>query len=268
VQHSPSHHGLINTYDTVKAFQQSLPSEDRLFDVKNDGLVLGNTEIVRGLIQQVEQLAELFGSLKEHEHIGLPNQNEIGLDIDFFIRDNRTKRVYAVQLKHIESSSKANLALWLDILGGAKAKLGKGVAQLENLGALCKTDQKIRDRLIQHGILESEIPHIVPILVHNCGSMDMIKLHSNIWLYDIPTFVRALTGRTAILDVYDGGNYRAEDSSRLDASGLKLDEPLEIVHAYLQDERFQKLRHFDAGRHVSRTARIEGTTFSSIGLAL
>ncbi len=85
-------------------------------------LVLGNIEIVRGLIQQVEhfaaiqfgdewhgnleeeQLEELFGSLKEHEHIdlldfelkqehiGLPNQNEIGLDIDFFIRDNRTKR--------------------------------------------------------------------------------------------------------------------------------------------------------------------------------
>ena len=298
VQHSPSHHGLINTYDTVKAFQQSLPSEDRLFDVKNDGLVLGNTEIVRGLIQQVEhfaaiqfgdewhgnlekeQLAKLFGSLKEHEHIdllnfelkqehiGLPNQNGIGLDIDFFIRDNRTKRVYAVQLKHIESSSKANLALWLDILGGAKAKLGKGVAQLENLGALCKTDQKIRDRLIQHGILESEIPHIVPILVHNCGSMDMIKLHSNIWLYDIPTFVRALTGRTAILDVYDGENYRAEGSSKLDASGLKLDEPLEIVHAYLQDERFQKLRHFDAARHVSRSARIEGTTFSAIGIAV
>ncbi|EKO3548516.1 hypothetical protein I2712_001428 [Vibrio fluvialis] len=298
VQHSPSHHGLINTYDTVKAFQQSLPSEDRLFDVKNDGLVLGNTEIVRGLIQQVEhfaaiqfgdewhgnlekeQLAELFGSLKEHEHIdllefelkqehiGLPTHSETGLDIDFFIRDNRTKRVYAVQLKHIESSSKANLALWLDILGGAKAKLGKGVAQLENLGTLCKTDQKIRDRLIQHGILESEIPHIVPILVHNCGSMDMIKLHSNIWLYDIPTFVRALTGRTAILDVYDGGNYRAEGSSKLDASGLKLDEPLEIVHAYLQDERFQKLRHFDAARYVSRTARIEGTSFSSIGVAL
>ena len=69
-------------------------------------------------------------------------------------------------------------------------------------------------------------------------------------------------------NLYDGGNYRAEGSSKLDASGLKLDEPLEIVHAYLQDERFQKLRHFDAGRHVSRTARIEGTTFSSIGLAL
>ncbi|MCS0317288.1 hypothetical protein [Vibrio diabolicus] len=298
VQHSPNHRGLLKTYDTVKAFQQALPSEDKLFDIINDGLVLGNTEIVRGLIKQVEhfaaiqfgdkwhgnlekeQLAELFGSLKEHEHIdlldfelkqehiGVPNQNEIGLDIDFFIRDNRTKRVYAVQLKHIESSSKANLALWLDILGGAKAKLGKGVAQLENLGALCKTDQKIRDRLIQHGILESEIPHIVPILVHNCGSMDMIKLHSNIWLYDIPTFVRALTGRTAILDVYDGGNYRAEGSSKFDASGLKLDEPLGIVHAYLQDERFQKLRHFDAARHVSRTARIEGTSFSSIGVAL
>ena len=298
VQHSPNHRGLLNTYDTVKAFQQALPSEDRLFDIKNNGLVLGNTEIVRGLVQQVEhfaaiqfgdewhgnlekeQLAKLFGSLKEHEHIdllnfelkqehiGLPNQNGIGLDIDFFIRDNRTKRVYAVQLKHIESSSKANLALWLDILGGAKAKLGKGVAQLENLGALCKTDQKIRDRLIQHGILESEIPHIVPILVHNCGSMDMIKLHSNIWLYDIPTFVRALTGRTAILDVYDGENYRAEGSSKLDASGLKLDEPLEIVHAYLQDERFQKLRHFDAARHVSRSARIEGTTFSAIGIAV
>lgn len=298
VQHSPNHHGLLNTYDAVKAFQQALPSEDRLFDIMNGGLVLGNTEIVRGLIKQVEhfaaiqfgdewhgnleeeQLAELFGSLKEHEHIdlldfelkqehiGLPNQNEIGLDIDFFIRDNRTKKVYAVQLKHIKSSSKANLALWLDILGDAKAKLGKGVAQLENLGALCKTNQKIRDRLIQHGILESEISHIVPILVHNCGSMDMIKLHSNIWLYDIPTFVRALTGRTAILDVYDEGSYRAESSNKFDASGLKLDEPLEIVHAYLQDERFHKLRHFDAARHVSRTARIEGTTFSAIGLAL
>ncbi len=298
VQHSPNHRGLLKTYDTVMAFQQALPSEDRLFDIINDGLVLGNTEIVRGLIQQVEhfaaiqfgdewhgnlekeQLAELFSSLKEHEHIdlldfelkqehiGLPDQNEFDLDIDFFIRDNRTKRVYAVQLKHTESSSKANLALWLDMLGGANAKLGKGVAQLENLGTLCKTDHKIRIRLIQHGILESEIPHIVPILVHNCGSMDMIGLHSNIWLYDIPTFIRALTGRTAILDVYDGGNYRAEGSSKFDASGLKLDEPLEIVHAYLQDERFQKLRHFDAARHVSRTARIEGTSFSSIGIAL
>lgn len=298
VRHSPNHHGLLNTYDVVKAFQQALPSEDRLFDIMNDGLVLGNTEIVRGLIKQVEhfaaiqfgndwhanlekeQLAELFGSLKEHahidvlnfglkqEHIGLRTQNEIGLDIDFFIRDNRTKKVYAVQLKHIESNFKANLALWLDILAGANTKLGKGVTQLENLGALCKTDQKIRDRLIQHGIIESEIPHIVPILVHNCGSMDMIKLHSNIWLYDISTFVRVLTGRTAILDVYDGENYRAEGSSKFDASGLRLDEPLEIVHAYLQDERFQKLRHFDAGRHISRTARIEDTTFSSIGLAL
>ncbi|GLT17737.1 hypothetical protein GCM10007938_15150 [Vibrio zhanjiangensis] len=298
VRHSPNHHGLLNTYDVVKAFQQALPSEDRLFDIMNDGLVLGNTEIVRGLIKQVEhfaaiqfgndwhanlekeQLAELFGSLKEHahidvlnfglkqEHIGLRTQNEIGLDIDFFIRDNRTKKVYAVQLKHIESNFKANLALWLDILAGANAKLGKGVTQLENLGALCKTDQKIRDRLIQHGIIESEIPHIVPILVHNCGSMDMIKLHSNIWLYDISTFVRVLTGRTAILDVYDGENYRAEGSSKFDASGLRLDEPLEIVHAYLQDERFQKLKHFDAGRHISRTARIEDTTFSSIGLAL
>ncbi|MGR5194909.1 hypothetical protein ACPV4H_13525 [Vibrio rotiferianus] len=298
VRHSPNHHGLLNTYDVVKAFQQALPSEDRLFDIMNDGLVLGNTEIVRGLIKQVEhfaaiqfgdewhanlekeQLAELFGSLKEHdhidllnfelkqEHISLPTQNEIGLDIDFFIRDNRTKKVYAVQLKHIESNFKANLALWLDLLGDPRAKLGKGVAQLESLGTLCKTDQKVRDRLIRHGILDSEIPHIVPILLHNCGSMDMIKLHSGIWLYDIPTFLRALTGRTAILDVYDGKNYRAEGSSKFDASGLKLDEPLEIVHAYLQDERFQKLRHFDAGRHVSRTARIEGTTFSSIGLAL
>ncbi|MDN3683531.1 hypothetical protein QW180_02680 [Vibrio sinaloensis] len=45
-----------------------------------------------------------FGSLKEHdhidllnfelkqEHIGLPTQNEIDLDIDFFIRDSRTKK--------------------------------------------------------------------------------------------------------------------------------------------------------------------------------
>ena len=298
VQNSPKHHKLLNTYDVVKAFQQALPSEDRLFDIMNDGLVLGNTEIVRGLIKQVEhfaaiqfgdewhgnlekeQLVELFGSLKEHdhidlldfelkqEHIGLPTQNEISLDIDFFIRDNRAKKVYAVQLKHIESNFKANLALWLDLLGDPRAKLGKGVAQLESLGALCKTDQKIRDRLIRHGILETEIPHIVPILLHNCGSMDMIKLHSNIWLYDIPTFIRALTGRTAILDVYDGGNYRAEGSSKFDASGLKLDEPLEIVNAYLQDERFQELRHFDAARHVTRIAKIEGTSFSSVGIAL
>lgn len=298
VQHSPNHHSLLKTYDAVKAFQQTLPSEDRLFNIVNDGLVLGNTEVVRGLIRQVEyfaeiqfgnkwhgnlekeQLEELFGSLKKYEHIdlldfelkqehiSLPSWDKISLDIDFFIRDKRTKKVYAVQLKHIQSNSKANLALWLDLLGNPKIKLGKGVAQLESLGELCKVDQKIRDRLIKHGILENEIPHIVPILLHNCGSMDMIKLHSNIWLYDIPTFVRALTGRTAILDVYDGGSYRAEDSNKFDASGLKLDEPLEIVNAYLEDERFQKLRHFDAARHVTRTAIIENTSFSSVGIAL
>ena len=298
IKESSKYKSLLTTFKVIKKFQEELPSEDRLFEVKKGGLFLGSTKPIRGLIKQAEhfakielgknwhgniekeQLASIHAKLKKYDHIDfielqlreehapLAKEKRLSLDIDFFVRDKRNKKVYAVQLKHVESSSKAGLDLWLEMLANPDSKLGKGVSQLENLSFIINNDTEVQEYLLDNEILESELFQLTPILIHNVGSMDMISVHSNIWLYDILTFEKVLTGRIAISEKYDDMKYQVKNTYQNDIYGLSLDRPVEIIEAYLDDPRFKSLRIFDAPKHVSRRINFDGITIISEGLGI
>ncbi|HDY7822778.1 TPA: hypothetical protein ACGUTO_003924 [Vibrio vulnificus] len=294
----PSNKTMLSTYEKIKWHQKKIPSEDRLFEIKNSGLVLGSVDLVRGLIDQAEffankalgkdwhskledaQKQNLFNKLESYPHIDVLNfeikqehveidyRKGLSLDIDFFIRDKQTQKIYGVQLKHVTNSNKAGLALWLEMLADPRHKLGRGVSQVEHFNKIVEKSKLIRDRLKVHGISEEEQKDITPIILHNLGSMDMIAMHDGIFLYDIPTFIRALTERYAIADTFNYGTYSAQHSTNGQVRSLRLDQPKEIIKEYVSDERFQYLSGYNLCKKVTRKVSLSGTIIEAIGIGL
>lgn len=298
VKSNPKRKGMLKTYDLVMQFQSSNLSEDRLFEISKGGLILGPTNQIRGLIQQAEFFAAkilgpnwhstleeqqkkyLFEHLKPHshlqvldfefkpEHYGENNKSTERLDIDFFVRDTSTSSLYAVQLKHVTSIKPAGLSFWLTMLAEKNSKLNKGILQLENLKFILNKYPKAMDYLIAKGLSESDIKNLVPILVHNIGSLDFMQLQENIMVYDLHTFRKVLTGRSATEEVYNTHSYSFTETLDERGGSLSLIEPEKIIDEYLNDKRFKHFKIFDGPLHIKREVLINDLRVSAIGIGL
>ncbi|PML79480.1 hypothetical protein [Enterovibrio norvegicus] len=298
MKRSPSNKTLLSSFENIKWHQRKIPSEDRLFETKNSGLVLGSVNMVRGLIDQAEFFAKktmgndwhsklesaqkqhLFSKLEKYphidvldfeikqEHVEVEYRENLSLDVDFFIRDKLHSKIYAVQLKHITHCHKAGLSLWLEMLADPKNKLGKGVSQVDNLNKMIGKSTSLRNRLKDHDISKDELKGLTPIVLHNLGSMDMIAMHDGVFLYDIPTFIRALTERYAVEDRFHNGSYRAQHSTNGKIRSLRLNQPKEIINEYISDERFRNMSSYNLSKHITRKVVISDSIIEAIGVGL
>lgn len=290
------------TYELIKEYQKSIASEDRLFEPKKDGLVYGAVELVRGLIQQMEFIAEkIIGKnwhlsfersqklyleeyFQNYPHLEvLPfemNQNDFdsfnyeeserSFDVDLFVRDRVNNKVYAIQLKHMKSMFEAGIRQWLAYLGDYNKKLNKGVRQLSNLKHILATSQKARDYLVNNGICEWEINSLIPVLVHNIGYVDFMCTNDGVLIYDLHSFRKGLTGISASQERYDKetGTYEQDGFQRAIKKGVGIDRPDSIIEEYINEPNFKNLKYFDTGIYVKRYLKVNDIAFESIGLGI
>jgi len=298
VHQRPEKKGILKTFDLIKEFQKKNKPEDRLFDIKQGGLVLGSVELTRGLVQQMEYFAFkkqgpdwhsklegeqtrfLLDDLIECEHLdvlefelkpdkfdssGFP---DLRLDVDFFVRDKSNQNVYAVQLKHVQLGTEAGLRAWFKLLGNKKSKLNTGVLQLERLHEVVKGSSSAREYLIKNGLTEDEVLNLKPMLVHNIGTLDCISLHNGIRLYDSYTFKKILTGCWGTIEYFKDGVYESSHTEPEYRNSVDLSDPINVIKAYTGEARFSELRYFDSARHLTRAVLIDGTRISAEGVGV
>lgn len=298
IKANPTRKGMLKTYEVIKDFQYSNKSEDRLFEISKEGLTLGPVNQIRGLIQQTEYFAKvklgetwhnvleeqqkkyLLDNLKSQEHLqvldfelkpehyGQNKPSSERLDVDFFIRDLSTSSVYAVQLKHVTSIKQSGLSFWLRMLANKNSKLNKGILQLENLKQVLDKYPEAQEYLIKKGLTKTDINSLVPTLVHNIGSLDFMQLQEGIMVYDLHTFKKVLTGRSATEESYDNYRYSFQESYGKQKKSLPLSEPFKIIDEYLEDDRFKHFKTFDGPSHIKRTVLINEHTISSVGIGI
>ncbi|WP_155949124.1 MULTISPECIES: hypothetical protein [unclassified Pseudoalteromonas] len=298
IKANPKRTGMLKTYELIKDFQYSNKSEDRLFEISKEGLILGPVNQIRGLIQQTEYFAKvklgetwhneledqqkkyLLDHLQSQEHLqvldfelkpehyGQNKPSSERLDIDFFIRDLSTSSVYAVQLKHVTSIKQSGLSFWLRMLATKNSKLNKGVLQLENLKQILSKYPETQEYLIKKGLTKTDINNLVPTLVHNIGSLDFMQLQEGIMVYDLHTFRKILTGRSATEERYDNYKYSFQESYGKKKKSLPLSEPCKIIDEYLEDERFKHFKAFDGPAHIKRSVSINEHIISSVGIGI
>ncbi|MBE0365356.1 hypothetical protein PULV_a2137 [Pseudoalteromonas ulvae UL12] len=298
IRQYPERKGLLRTYELIKEFQKKNKPEDRLFDIRNGGLVLGPLKLVRGLIQQMEYFALkkqgpdwhsllekeqtrfLLDDLIKCNHLDVlefelkpdkfdsSDYPDLRLDVDFFIRDKSINIVYAVQLKHVTTDTEAGLKSWFKLIGQEDKKLNTGILQLERLDEVVNNSSSAREYLIENGLTKDEILNLKPIVVHNIGSLDCITLHNGICLYDLYTFKKVLSGCWGSIEFYQNGYYESSFTESNGQNSVDLSNPRNVIDVYLRETRFTELKHFDGARYITRSVTINGIKVSAEGIGV
>lgn len=298
IRQYPERKGLLRTYELIKEFQKKNKPEDRLFEIRNGGLVLGPLQLVRGLIQQMEYFALkkqgadwhslleeeqtrfLLDDLIKCDHIDVlefelkPDKfdssdfTELRLDVDFFIRDKSINTVYTVQLKHVTTDTESGLQQWFKLIGQKDSKLNKGILQLERLNEVVKNSSSAREYLIENGLTTEEVLNLKPIVVHNIGSLDCITLHNDICLYDLYTFKKVLSGCWGSIELFKDGHYESSFDEQNNRSSVDLSNPYNVIEQYIKEARFTELKHFDGARYITRSVMINGNKICAAGIGI
>lgn len=298
IRQYPERKGLLKTYELIKEFQRKNKPEDRLFEIRNGGLVLGPLQLVRGLIQQMEYFALKkqgpdWHSLLEEEqtrflvddlikckHLDVlefelkPDKFDasdfpkLRLDVDFFIRDRSTNVVYAVQLKHVTTDTEAGLRSWFKLIGQKDSKLNKGILQLERLNEVVNNSSSAREYLIENGLTKDEVLNLKPIVVHNIGSLDCITLHNGICLYDLYTFKKVLSGCWGSIEFYQNGFYESSFTESNKRNSVDLSNPHNVIDVYIKEARFSEIKYFDGAKYITRSATVNGIKISAEGIGI
>lgn len=272
--------------------QRELLPMDRLFDVQNDGLVLGQRKLATGLLLMAEQIATkqlgpnwhdkqlsdvqkryLIERLLRLDNVDVVDvevmqhdtTDNVHVDVDLFVRDRQNDILFAVQLKHFEYSKKGGVLAWLERF--RPAKLAHGIAQLEAISGLTKTDHNVRTKLLVHGITAEELQRVVPVVLHNIGILDCLAFQAGVLIYDQHTFVNVLDGRAAVgVGAVDGEAVHLNIPGS--SNSCRLDDPDGVISAYVRDPHFAPLRHFDAMADTTRQLHVAGTTVRACGLGI
>ncbi len=280
-------------FDDVAKDQSSRKLFDRVFDIRDGGLVLGPRKLAPGLLLIAEQMAYaqigpgwhdkdlsdtqkkyLIGRLESIPHVEVieleiakhDTADETHVDVDLFVRDTRQNCLYAVQLKHLEYSDKGGMRCWISRFARSDKGLAYGVAQLEAFKSLAKSDPTVKEKLLNRGIEAKELEHVVPVLLHNIGILDCLAFQAGILVYDQNTFVNVLDGRPAIgVGVVNGQAVHV--TRRGDLASCRLDDPDSVISAYVGDPHFA-LAHFDVAASVTRRLSILGSSVQAEGLGI
>lgn len=152
--------GLLNLFTLVVGMVQRQSPASRLFELRDGGLVAGDRALARGMIEAAEEVAKqqlgkdwhaeasshqksyLSERLQRNDDLELLNfelnqhhtsNNTVPIDIDLWVRVKSLDVIYAIQLKHLESTKYGGLTYWLGRTRDRSGGLGKGITQLENL---------------------------------------------------------------------------------------------------------------------------------------
>lgn len=295
----PEREGILNTYDMVVEHQLDLAPENRLFNIINGALTLGDVETIRGMLSQAQFFAEkrfgqnwnmdverqqtryLIDDLKRFPHLEVldfefnttsvemtldPKAEK--LDVDLFVRDKSKSIVYAIQLKHVSTLSSSGVSFWVNMLLHHQRKLNVGVMQLQNLKTELATNPKAFDYLIAKGLAKEEITSLIPVLVHNVGAVDMIPMQENIWVYDLHTFRKVLTDQSSMADRYENSSYYSYQTDKSCIKSLRLDQPQSIIDTYVNDENFKDLKYYDFAKNIRRDVVIGNLKFVAEGIGI
>jgi len=280
-------------FDLVVEVQREVNPLDRLFNILDSGLTLGPRDLAPGLLAVSEQLAiKVLGQrwhddvskvqkqyvldrLRKIGHVNVldfelskhDTSSKVHVDVDFWVRDNRFKKIYAIQLKHLQASNRGGISSWISRLRNRKSGLGKGVAQLENVKTLIASDDQVRCKLLEHFSL-NELKYITPVLLHNVGPLDFWGVQNGVLLYDTGTFCNVLAGRPASLIGTSGGKIISGSVQASDNNKASLHAPESVIAEYLSDPRYSDLVYFDAAARTIRTLSIEGEEFIAEGLGI
>lgn len=288
----PANPDIRKVYDDVVRLQSRMPRIDRLFDVRDGGLILGQRRVASGLLLLAEEFAKerlgahwhykslsnvqkgyLIGRLQRLEAVDVidvevgqgDTTDDVHVDVDLFVRDRRHHILFAVQLKHFEFSQKSGIRGWLERL--RPGRMSYGLAQLQAIRDLASNDPKVRAKLINHGISRAELTRVVPVVLHNVGVLDFLQFQGEVLVYDQQTFVNVLDGRSA--GGVGAANGVAVHQTMGGASfGCRLDEPESVIDAYVADPQFKALAHFDAAADTCRQFAVLGTVVKSCGLGI
>lgn len=290
--HLPQNREIRKVFDDVVRLQSKLPAMDRLFHIQDGGLVLGERQIASALLLLAEELAAeqlgpnwhdkplsnvqksyLVGRLRRLANVEVveveisqhDTTGDVHVDVDLFVRDLRNDVLFAVQLKHFEFRQKSGIRGWLERF--RPGRLTHGIAQLQAFCDLAKDDPKVRRKLIEHGITQSELQRVVPIVLHNVGVLDILEFQGGVLVYDQHTFVNVLDGRAAT-GVGASNGAAVHPTLSGDSFSCRLDEPDSVVAAYAADPQFAALAHFDAAADTCRQFEVLGTVVKSCGLGI
>jgi len=286
--------GAGEVFEMVRDMQASVPLIDRLFDVVDDGLVLGPRGLAPGVITIAEHFAERVlgegwhGKVSPHQeryilerlsrcsHLKVfdlelrqhDTTDNVALDVDFMVRDQLHEMIYAVQLKHFKASNKSGMLSWISRFRERDEELGKAMQQLENLRHLIASDEKIRSKLVDNGVSPSDFDSIIPVVLHNVGPLDFWEMQSGVLLYDTGTFCNVLAGRSSTFVGGGGGKIFTGARDGFPECGPSLHDPESVIAAYLADRDYVSLKSFDLAARVVRTLVIHDEHVIAQGLGI
>jgi hypothetical protein len=288
--------GLLNLFNLVVGMVQRQSPASRLFDWINGGLVSGDRVLARGMIEVAEEVAKqqlgkdwhaevsshqktyLLERLQQNNDLDVLDfelnqhhtlDNAIPIDVDLWVRVKSLGVIYAIQLKHLESTKQGGITYWLGRTRDPTGGLGKGIAQLDNLKRLIDGDTSVQAHLLANGVKPKEMSHIYPILLHNVGTMDFWQLQEGILLYDLHTFCNALDSRAAT--VFHSEDHKIsfhESSAKEPPTSAALHTPSSVIASYTKDPRFLALKYFDAAKHLHRSVQLPSCTVEAKGLGI
>jgi hypothetical protein len=298
-EHFPERKDILRTFDMIIEHQLSLAFEDRLFNVVNGELKLGDVETIRGMLSQAlffavrrfgeswnknvedQQKQYLVGYLRKFPHLEVLefqfNTNSVAmtidpklekLDVDLFVRDKSKGVVYAVQLKHVSALHSSGVSFWVNMLLHHDRKLNVGVLQLQNLKNELAVNHTAVQYLTDKGLTNDEIKNLIPVIVHNVGSIDMIPLQEGIWVYDLHTFRKVLTDQSALTDKYETHSYTSYQTSKINYKSLRLDQPRSIIETYINDPNFRDLKLYDFAKNIKREVVMSHLKFTALGIGI
>lgn len=298
-EHIPERKDILKTFDMIVEHQLSLAVENRLFNLVNGELKLGDVETIRGMLSQAQffavrrfgvhwnenvedqQKEYLVGYLKKFPHLEVLsfvfNTKSVDmtidpkfekLDVDLFVRDKSEGVVYAVQLKHVSALNSSGISFWVNMLLHHDRKLNKGVMQLQNLKNELVVNHVAFQYLVDKGLTSDEIKNLIPVIVHNIGSIDMIPLQEGIWVYDLHTFRKVLTDQSALTDKYETHSYASYQTSKSHYKSLRLDQPQSIIERYINDPDFSDLKFYDFAKNIKREVVMSHLKFTALGIGL
>lgn len=294
--------GCVHEFDVLHSRAKSQPFIDRIFDLRLDGVRLGEIQLTLGLVDAAEHLARIKHGDTWHNRFGDEQVKYIAkrlkgvsglrviekelrqeetsfetpVDVDLFIIDENIGRVYAIQSKHLEKSFRSGLLDWVSRFRNSREddakQLGKAVRQLENLSKLCAEDRKTRDYLTSViGIPENLIDAIRPVVLHNIGSIDFWKTETGVAIYDLHTFCNVLHGGEAsILKIGREFVDPLGSVTTLENRPLDLAEPDAVLSAYLSDSNsvWAPIQNFAVAELVTRAIHVEESHIFAVGVGV
>ncbi|WP_423599953.1 hypothetical protein [Roseateles sp. MS654] len=286
---------ITEVYEFVRGVQASMPFIDRLFEVTSRGLVLGTRDLAPAAIEMAERIAAhrlgadwhgnatsdtqktyLLDRIKSCEHVEVlefelrqhHTTRNVGLDVDFFVRDTEHGQIYGVQLKHLQRQATGGLLAWLAQFRENDDSLGNLVRQLENLTDVARTDGKARAHLFAHGLSPTECDQIIPVGVHNVGFVDFWEVQNGVLLYDLHTFANILTDRPGVAVGMAYGRVVNESIDKTGAPRPSLHSPDSVIASCLRRPSLQHLRSFDLVSRLRRQSSVAGTLIVADGLGV